>query len=127
MIRNTNILKVATFFGVMLIPLSILFCKPLTVISMIWAECFLMLALFDYARYCKYMHTKYTYGVIMGAVVHALLMSIVSFYFFLYVLMEQYYVKETCPVYFYLLPVGALLVHIFIAVKQDMKYELVDK
>ena len=86
-----------------------------------------MLALFDYARYCKYVHTKYEYGVVIGAVVHALLMSIVAFYFFLYTLMAQYYAKEQCPVFFYLLPVGALLVHIFIAVKQDMKYGLVDK
>ena len=127
MMKRTNTLKVVALFSIMLTFVSLILCKPLTAISIIWVECFLMLALFDYARYCKYRRTKYEYRAIMGAVVHALLMSIVAFYFFLYILIAQYYVKESCPVFFYLLPVCALLIHIFIAVKQDMRYKLVDK
>ena len=127
MIRRTNTLKVVALFGIILTFVSLILCKPLTAISTIWVECYLLLALFDYARYCKYVHTEYEYRAMMGAFVHALLMSIVAFYFFLYTLMAQYYVKEQCPVFFYLLPVGALSIHILIAVKQDMKYELEDK
>ena len=127
MMKRTNTLKVIALFSIMLTFVSLILCKPLTAISTIWVECYLMLALFDYARYCKYMHTEYGYRAMMGAFTYALLMSIVAFYFFLYTLMAQYYAEEHCPVFFYLLPISALLVHILIAVKQDMKYELVDK
>ena len=127
MMKRTNTLKVVALFSIMLTFVSLILCKPLTAISTIWAECFFMLVLFDYARYRKYMHTEYGYRAMMGAFVHALLMSIVAFYFFLYTLIAQYYVEEQCPIFFYLLPVGVLLVHILIAVRQDMKYELVNK